>query len=128
MEGRALDWLTKDKGIAEDVVIAQGLRFCGREYQDIMNALKERFGEDALLVAGLLKRTKTGRLVPSFWYYFAVEKDGYEPKGLTLENKVAWIPLLFDIFVWPTFFIDFFTGGAYQFDKSQLLFELKKKK
>lgn len=74
VDGRALDWLTKDKGIRPEVVIALGLRFCGREYQDIMNALKIRFGEDALLVAGLLKRSKTGRLVPSFWYYYAKQK------------------------------------------------------
>jgi hypothetical protein len=55
--GRALDWLTKDKGIAPEVVIALGLRFCGREYPDIIKALTIRFGEDALRVAGLLKRS-----------------------------------------------------------------------
>ena len=74
--GRALDWLTKDKGIAEKVVIALGLRFCGREYQDIMNALTKRFGEDALKVAGLLKKSKKDRLVPSFWHYYA-KKAGF---------------------------------------------------
>jgi len=74
VEGRALEWLTKEKGIAEDVVNALGLRFCGREYQDIMKALTIRFGEDALKVAGLLKWSdKAKRLVPSFWYYFAKE-------------------------------------------------------
>lgn len=76
VEGRSLDWLTKEKGIAEDVVIALGLRFCGKEYQDIMAALGDRFGEAALLVAGLLKRSKTGRLVPSFWHYYA-KKAGF---------------------------------------------------
>ena len=54
VEGRALEWLTKGKGVKEEVVIALGLRFCGREYLDVMNALTERFGEDALVVAGLL--------------------------------------------------------------------------
>jgi hypothetical protein len=54
-----LDWLTKDRDIAEEVVIPLGLRFCGREYQDIMRVLKERFGEDALRGAGLLKRSQT---------------------------------------------------------------------
>jgi len=70
VEGKALDWLTKDKGIAPEVVAALGLRFCGKEYLDIMADLKTRFPEDALVAAGLLKRSKTGRLVPSFWHYF----------------------------------------------------------
>jgi 5S rRNA maturation endonuclease (ribonuclease M5) len=73
VEGRALHWLTKDRRVAPEVVIALGLRFCDREYPDIMKVLKERFGEDALRVAGLLKRsqTKPGRLIPSFWHFFA---------------------------------------------------------
>ena len=92
VEGRALDFLIRDKGVAEEVVIALGLRFCGREYQDIMHALKERFGEAALLVAGLLKRSKTGRLVPSFWHYYA-KKAGflvipYMKDGLPVYLKV----------------------------------------
>jgi len=76
------------------VVIALGLRFCGKEYQDIMNALTIRFGEDALVVAGLLKKSKTkpGRLVPSFWHYFA-SKAGflvipYLKDGLPVYLKV----------------------------------------
>ena len=76
VEGRALDWLTKDKAIAPDVVAALGLRFCGREYADAMAELKTRFGDAALLAAGLLKRSKAGRLVPSFWHYFA-SKAGF---------------------------------------------------
>ncbi len=78
VEGRALDFLIRDKGIAPDVVAALDLRFCGREYQDIMNALTLRFGEDALIAAGLLKKakSKTGRLVPSFWSYYA-KKAGF---------------------------------------------------
>jgi len=66
VEGRALDFLIRDKGVAPDVVVALGLRFCGREYLDIITALKDRFGEADLLAAGLLKRSKAGRLVPSF--------------------------------------------------------------
>lgn len=60
------------------MVIALGLRYCGQEYSDIMKALKERFGEDALRAAGLLKRSssKADRLVPSFWHYFA-QKAGF---------------------------------------------------
>jgi len=74
VEGRPLDWL-KERGVTEDIVKGLGLRFCGREYQDIMAALKERFGEAALLFAGLLKRSKAGgRLVPSFWHYYAKKK------------------------------------------------------
>ena len=92
VESRALDFLIRDKGVAEEVVIALGLRFCGREYQDIMVALTERFGEAALLVAGLLKRSKTGRLVPSFWHYYA-KKAGflvipYMKDGLPVYLKV----------------------------------------
>lgn len=92
VEGRALDFLIRDKGVAEEVVVALGLRFCGREYQDIMAALTERFGEAALLGAGLLKRSKAGRLVPSFWHYYA-KKAGflvipYLKDGLPVYLKV----------------------------------------
>ena len=75
VEGPALVWLAKVRGIAEEVVNALGLRFCRKEYPGIMDAMTERFGEDALRVAGLLKKSKSnpGRLVPSFWYYFAKE-------------------------------------------------------
>ena len=43
-----------------------------------MKALTERFGEAALLVAGLLKKSnsKPGSLVPSFWHYYA-KKAGF---------------------------------------------------
>ncbi|MDZ4242249.1 MAG: CHC2 zinc finger domain-containing protein [Candidatus Omnitrophota bacterium] len=93
VEGRPLEWLTKDKGIAPDVVVALGLRFCGKEYRDIMDALKVRFGEGALKVAGLLKKAKTTPgLVPSFWYYYA-NKTGflvipYMKDGLPVYLKV----------------------------------------
>ena len=93
VEGRALDFLIRDKGVAEEVVIALGLRFCGKEYQDIMNALTIRFGEDALVAAGLLKVSKkAGRRVPSFWHYYA-KKAGflvipYMKDGLPVYLKV----------------------------------------
>ena len=70
IEGRVMDWL-KGRGVGEDVVAVLGLRFCGREYEDIMKDLTARFGEDALLAAGMMKRSKAGRPVPSFWHYFA---------------------------------------------------------
>lgn len=76
VEGPALDWLKKDKGVAADVVEGLRLRFCGREYLDVVNALKTRFGEGPLLTAGLLKRSKTGKAVPSFWHYFT-RKAGF---------------------------------------------------
>jgi len=75
VEGRALEWLMKEKGVTEDIVKGLGIRFCGREYQDITKALVDHFGEDALVAAGLLKRSKAGgRLVPSFWHYYAKKK------------------------------------------------------
>jgi len=78
VDGRPLEWLMKEKGITEDIVNGLGLRFCGREYQDIMDALTDHFGEVALVAAGLLKKSKTkaGRLVPSFWHYYA-KKAGF---------------------------------------------------
>ena len=76
VEGRALDFLIRDKGVKEEVVLSLGLRFCGREYKEIMDTLTERFGEDALQAAGLLKRNQKGRLVPSFWHYYA-KKAGF---------------------------------------------------
>ena len=78
VEGRALDFLIRDKGVAPQVVHDLGLRFCGREYQDIMKALTDHFGEETLLSAGLLKKSKSkpGRLVPSFWSYYA-KKAGF---------------------------------------------------
>lgn len=72
VEGRALDWLVKERGVKEEVVIALGLRLCGREYKPLIASLTERFGEDALKEAGLVKWSdKANRLVPSFWHYYA---------------------------------------------------------
>ena len=77
VDGRPLEWLMKEKGVTEDIVKGLGIRFCGREYQDITKALVDHFGEDALVAAGLLKRSKAGgRLVPSFWSYYA-KKAGF---------------------------------------------------
>ena len=89
VEGAALDWLTK-KGISPEVVEACRLRFCGREYLDIMNGLKERFGEDALLTAGLLKRSETGRAVPSFWHYYA-KKTGFLVIPYLLDGRPVYL-------------------------------------
>lgn len=60
VDGRPLEWLTKERGIAEDIVKGLGLRFCWREYQDIMDAVMKRFSAAAVKVAGL----------GSFGYYF----------------------------------------------------------
>ena len=90
VEGRALDFLIRDKGVKEEVVIALGLRFCGREYLDVMNALTERFGEDALQAAGLLKRNQKGRLVPSFWHYYA-KKAGFLVIPYLLDGRPVYL-------------------------------------
>lgn len=73
VEGPALDWLTKTRQVAPKVVADMGIRFCGREYSSVMDRLKADFGEEALLRAGLLKRSRAGRAVPSFWHYYAAK-------------------------------------------------------
>ena len=91
VEGAALDWLLEDKGIAPDVVADLRLRFCGREYLDVMNGLKTRFGEDALATAGLLKSSKkTGRLVGSFWHYYA-KKAGFLVIPYLLDGRPVYL-------------------------------------
>ncbi len=74
-EGHALEWLTVDRHVAPDVVERVRLRVCGKEYLDVIDDLVVRFGNDALLTAGLLKRSKAGKLVPSFWHYYARKED-----------------------------------------------------
>ena len=92
VEGRPLEWLTKGKGVKEEVVLSLGLRFCGREYKEIMDTLTERFGENALKVAGLLKesKTKTGSLVPSFWHYYA-KKAGFLVIPYMLNGRPVYL-------------------------------------
>jgi DNA primase len=92
VDGSALNWLTKDKGIEPNVVAALGLRFCGREYQNIMVTLTERFGEDALAAAGLLKKSMAnpGRLVPSFWHYYA-KKAGFLVIPYLLDGRPVYL-------------------------------------
>jgi len=89
VEGQALDWLTRDKGVAPDVVAALGLRFCGREYLDILAALKDRFGEDALVAAGLLKQAR-GRLSPTFGHYYA-KKTGFLVVPYLLKGRPVYL-------------------------------------
>ena len=92
VEGRALDFLIRDKGVKEEVILSLGLRFCGREYKEIMDTLTERFGEAALLVAGLLKKSKTkaGSLVPSFWHYYA-KKAGFLVIPYLLDGRPVYL-------------------------------------
>ena len=92
VEGRALDFLIREKGVKEEVVLSLGLRFCGREYKEIMDTLTERFGEAALLVAGLLKKSKTkaGSLVPSFWHYYA-KKAGFLVIPYMLNGRPVYL-------------------------------------
>jgi hypothetical protein len=92
IEGRALDFLIRDKGVKEEVVLSLGLRFCGREYKEIMDTLTERFGKNALKVAGLLKesKTKAGSLVPSFWHYYA-KKAGFLVIPYMLNGRPVYL-------------------------------------
>lgn len=74
LDGKPLSWLTTERRIDADIVAALGLRFCGQEYRDVMADMVARFGEAALLAAGLLKVSrKTGKPVPSFWPYYRAE-------------------------------------------------------
>lgn len=92
VDDRPLEWLIKEKGITEDIVKGLGLRFCGREYLDIIKALTDHFGEDALVVAGLLKKSKSqpGRLVPSFWHYY-VNKAGFLVIPYLLDGRPVYL-------------------------------------
>lgn len=80
VEGAALAWLAgelaADPGEVAALAGGLGLRFCGREYQNVMKGLADRFGDEALLTAGMVKRSKAGRPVPSFWHYYA-KKAGF---------------------------------------------------
>lgn len=64
-----------------------------------------------------LKR-KSGHLV-------VVEKDGYSPAGVPIERRIAWIPMLMNVIIWPLFFVDFALGGAYELRPSQIFVELE---
>lgn len=68
VEGKVLDWLTKNKGVAAAVIDSCRLRFCGREYQGIIDALTARFGLDALIAAGLRSKA-TERHGGTFYGY-----------------------------------------------------------
>jgi DNA primase len=69
VEGSALAYLT-GRGIDADVVAHLGLRFCGREYAELMTRLEAGFGRDALQAAGLLATGKRGPY-PTFWSYYS---------------------------------------------------------
>jgi hypothetical protein len=55
-----------------------------------MDTLTERFGEDALQAAGLLKRNQKGRLVPSFWHYYA-KKAGFLVIPYLLDGRPVYL-------------------------------------
>jgi len=111
VEGRALDFLIRDKGVAPEVVIALGLRFCGREYQDIMHALVVRFGDALVKTSGLkvfghyFAREKGFLVIPYLLggrpvYLKArppVSKEGAERLGLVrFLNTAAAVPCLYN--------------------------------
>lgn len=93
VEGPALAWMKKKvPNLTDALVEGLGLRFCGREYLTVMEMLKESFGEDALVAAGLLKKSKTGRLVPSFWTYFA-QKIGFLVIPYILDGRPVYLKI-----------------------------------
>ena len=93
VEGPALAWLKKKvPNLNLDLVEGLRLRFCGREYPAVMETLKESFKEDTLVGAGLLKRSKTGRLVPAFWTYFA-QKIGFLVIPYILDGRPVYLKI-----------------------------------
>ncbi len=91
VEGAALDWLKgKVPGLSPDLIEGLRLRFCGTEYQDIMAKLRADHGDDALLAAGLAKRSKTGQAVPSFWHYFT-RKAGFLVIPYLLDGRPVFL-------------------------------------
>ena len=91
VEGPALVWIKKKvPNLTAALVEGLGLRFCGREYLTVMERLKESFGEAALVAAGLLKKSKTGRLVPSFWHYFT-RKAGFLVIPYLVEGRPVYL-------------------------------------
>jgi DNA primase len=63
VEGKALAYLT-NRGIDAAVVHRLGVKFCGREYADLMGQLEQRVGTTALADAGLLTASMRG----TGWY------------------------------------------------------------
>ena len=91
VEGPALAWLkAKVPDLTDALVEGLRLRFCGREYLAVMDGLKKTFGDAALVKAGLLKRSKTGRLVPSFWHYFT-RKAGFLVIPYMVEGRPVYL-------------------------------------
>jgi hypothetical protein len=91
VEGPALAWLkAKVPDMTDALVEGLRLRFCGREYLDIIGKLKADFGDAALLTAGLLKRLKTGRAVPSFWHYYA-KRAGFLVIPYLLDGRPVYL-------------------------------------
>jgi len=91
VEGPALAWLkAKVPDLTDALVEGLRLRFCGREYLTVTDGLKKTFGEDALVAAGLLKRSKTGRAVPSFWHYFT-RKAGFLVIPYLVEGRPVYL-------------------------------------
>lgn len=71
VEGKALAYLN-GRGIGASVVERMRLRFCGREYGNLMRQLERRFGKDKLLTVGLAAQGKKGPY-PTFWPYYAAK-------------------------------------------------------
>ena len=117
VEGKPLEWLTRDKKISPDVVAALGLRFCGREYLDAMTKLEGRFGNDRVRASGLWSfygyfKAQVGFLVIPYYqdgrpvYLKArppLSKERAAEKDVDrFRNTAAKIPCLYNIDVLQT--------------------------
>jgi DNA primase len=88
VEGKALAYLT-NRGIDAAVVHQLAVKFCGREYADVMQQLDARFGQDALAEAGLLTKNAKG-WYPTF-YPFTVNRVGFLVLPYLLHGKPVYL-------------------------------------
>jgi len=112
VEDQPLAWLTEGKKISPEVVKALGLRFCGREYLDVMGKLENDFGKDQVKASGLWSfygyfKAAVGFLVIPYFqdgrpvYLKArppISKDRAAEKNIDrFRNTAGKIPCLYNI-------------------------------
>jgi hypothetical protein len=90
----ALAWLADKIGVtttaAADLVERLRLRFCGKEYPNAVNALVRQWGEADVIASGLAKRSKAGRVVGTFWHYYA-KQTGFLVIPYLCGGRVAYL-------------------------------------